>query len=55
MCLPLVIWSSVALTTTSPNSEKMQTAALIISRRFQVSANTVEMFPEVEIEILYGV
>ena len=51
MCLPLVIWSSVALTTTSP-VKKMQTAALIISRRFQVSANTVEMFPEVEIEIL---
>ena len=52
MCLPLVIWSSVALTTTSANSEKMQAAALVISRRFQVSANTVEMFPEVEIEIL---
>ena len=42
MCLPLVIWSSVALTTTSPNSEKMQTAALIISRRFQSCTEIVE-------------
>ena len=33
----------------------MQAAALIISLKRQFSADTVEMFSEVEIEILYGV
>ena len=52
MSLPVVIWSSVALATPSANSKKMLAVVLIISSRFQVSADTVEMFSEVEIEIL---
>lgn len=52
MCLPLVTWSVAALATPSANSNKVQAAVLIVSRRFQVSADTVEMFSNVEIEIL---
>ena len=51
MCLPSVTWSSVALATPNANSKKVHVAFLIISCRLQFSANTVEMFSEVEIEI----
>ena len=40
MCLPSVNWSSVALATPNANSKKVQAAVLIISRRFQFSADT---------------
>ena len=55
MCLPSVTGSSVALATPNAKSKKVQRAVLIISRRLQFSADTIEMFSEVEIEILYGV
>ena len=55
MCLPLVTWSLVALGTPRANSNKVQAVVLITFRRFHVSADTVEMFSEVEIEILLGV
>ena len=41
MCLPSVNWSSVALATPNANNKKVQTAVLIMSRRFQFSANTL--------------
>ena len=43
--------SSVALATPNANNKKVQRAVLIISRRFQFNADTIEMFSEVEIEI----
>ena len=55
MCLPSVTWSSVAFVTPNANNKKMQAAVLIISLKLQFSADTVEMFSEVEIKILYGV
>ena len=51
MRLPSVTGSSVALAAPNANSKKVQRAVLIISR----SADKIEMFSEVEIEILYGV
>ena len=55
MCLPSVNGSSVALAIPNANSKKEQRTVLIIPRRLQFSVDTVEMFSEVEIEILYGV
>ena len=55
MCLPSVTWSSEAFVTPNANNKKMQAAVLIISLKLQFSADTIEMFSEVEIEILYGV
>ena len=49
MCLPLVTWSSVALATPSASSNKVRAAFFIISCRLLFSADTVEMFSEVEI------
>ena len=46
MCLPSVTWSSVALAT--PNASSKKVAVVIISRRFQFSADTVDMFSKVE-------
>ena len=40
MCLPSVNWFSVALATPNANSKKVQAAVLMISRRFQFSADT---------------
>ena len=51
MCLPLVTWSSVALATPSASSNKVRAAFFIISCRLLFSADTVEMFSEVEILI----
>ena len=48
MCLPSVTWSSVALATPNASSKKVQAAVVIISRRFQFSADTVDMFSKVE-------
>ena len=48
MCLPSVTWSSVVLATPNANSKKVQAAVVIISRRFQFSADTVDMFSKVE-------
>ena len=45
--------SSVALATPNANNKKVQRAVLIISRRFHFNADKIEMFSEVEIEILY--
>ena len=39
MCLPSVNWFSVALATPNANSKKVQAAVLMISRRFQFSAD----------------
>ena len=41
MYLPLVTWSSVELATPNTNSKKVQAAAVLISCRFQFSADTV--------------
>ena len=41
MYLPLVTWSSVALATPITNSKKVQAAVVLISYRFQFSADTV--------------
>ena len=54
MYLPLMTWSSVTLATPSAHSNKEQAACLIISCRLLFSADTVEMFSEVEIEIFIG-
>ena len=48
MCLPSVTWSSVALATPNASSKKVQAAVVIISRRFQFSADTVDIFSKVE-------
>ena len=40
MCLPSVNWFSVALATPNANSKKVQAAVLMISCRFQFSADT---------------
>ena len=48
MCLPLVSWSSEAMATPNANSKKVQVAVVIIARRFQFSADTVEVFSEVK-------
>ena len=48
MCLPSVTRSSVALATPNASSKKVQVAVVIISRRFQFSADTVDMFSKVE-------
>ena len=48
MCLPSVTWSSVALSTPNASSKKVQAAVVIISRRFQFSEDTVDMFSKVE-------
>ena len=52
MCLPLVTRSSVAFVTPNAKNKKMQEVVLIISLRLQFSADTIEMFSELEIEIL---
>ena len=51
MYLPSVTWSSVALATPNANSNKVQAAVLIISRRFKFSTDTVEIFSDVEIRL----
>ena len=51
MCLPLVSWSSVALATQHVNSNKVKAAFLIVSHRFQFSADTVKMLIEAEIRL----
>ena len=51
MCLPMVSWSSVALATPHANSNKVKAAFLIVSRRFQFSADTVKMLIEAEIRL----
>ena len=51
MCLPSVNWSSVALATPHANSNKVKAAFLIVSRRFQFSADMIEMLIEAEIRL----
>ena len=48
MCLPLVSWSSEAMATPNAISKKVQAAVVIIARRFQFSADTIEVFSEVK-------
>lgn len=51
MYLPSVTWSAVALATPNTNSNKVQAAVLIISRRLKFSTDTVEIFNDVEIRL----
>ena len=44
MCLPSVNRPSVALATPNANINKVQAVVLIISCRFQFSADTIKMF-----------
>ena len=55
MCLPSMTWSSIALATPNANTNKAHAAFLIISFGLQFRTDKVEMFSEVEIEILKGV